>query len=109
MPARETTNGEPLLVQVNQQPHGSFYALEFLSQRRIRELFPEVHGLPSVFFGFNKEDEFESLHRPLWPLAAKLLTGLTEDQIARVGGVRFYNPWTKEVVWEWHLIVTANK
>ncbi len=103
--AHKGKNGNPLLVQVSLQPNGSFYALEFDSQDRIRGAFPDAPGLPSVFFGYRKEEEFEPLHRPLWPLAAKLLTGLNEEQVARLGGLRFYDAWTKAVIWEWK---TAN-
>jgi len=101
-------NGEPLLVRVSLEAGGSAYALDPLSKSRVRDTFPEAHILPGLFFGYEQEEEFESLHRPLWPKAAQLLTGLTVEQIEQLGGIKFYNPRTKQVVWEWHQLVTTN-
>jgi hypothetical protein len=93
-------NGEAILVQVNLQVNGAFYILEPPSENRIRDSFSEARTLPSVFFGYDRVEEFPERHAPLWPQAAHLLTGLTDEQIKRLGGITFYNPRTKEVVWQ---------
>ena len=99
--AQANRNGEPLLVWVGLDGEGSVYILDPRSEDRVREAFPEARVLPKVFFGYKREEEFETLHGPLWPLAGTLLTGLTLEQIGQLGGVKFYLPRRDKVVWEW--------
>ena len=101
-PSQQSNNGQPLLVRVGLAAGGSVYALDPLSEDRVREAFPEARGLPKVFFGYNSPEEFEALHRPLWPLAGTLLTGLTLEQIGQLGGLRFHEARTDTLLGEWH-------
>jgi hypothetical protein len=101
MAAKAHKEGGPLLVRVGLNAGGSTYALDPLSEDRVREAFPEAHGLPMVFFGYNTPGEFDTLHRPLWPQAAQLLTGLTMEQIGQLGGLKFSDAKTEATIWEW--------
>jgi hypothetical protein len=101
MSRKSDKTSDPLLVRVGLEAGGSVYALDPRSEDRVRAAFPQALMLPTVFFGYRKPEEFESLHKPLWPRAVELLTGLTGEDIALLGGVRFYNPRTRAVVWEW--------
>lgn len=98
---RKPETVEPLLIRVNLVVNGSVYELDHSSKRRIEREFPEARGLPLVLLGFDRTEEFESLHGPLWSLAGTLLTGLSLEQIAQLGGIRIYYPREKRVVWEW--------
>jgi hypothetical protein len=97
---RRQTKG-PLIMRVHLGANGSTYSLDVLSEDWVKRRFPEARGLPLVFFGWEKEEEFERLHGPLWPLAATLLTGLTMEQIGQMGGIRLENPRKNTVIWEW--------
>ena len=101
MAAKSHKKDGPLLVRVGLNAGGSTYALDPLSEDRVREVFPEVRGLPKVFFGYNTPGEFETLHRPLWLQAAQLLTGLTMEQIKQLGGLKFSDAMTETTIWEW--------
>jgi hypothetical protein len=99
LPRRQTEG--PLIMRVHLEANGSTYSLDVLSRLWVEEQFPKARGLPLVFFGWNKEEEFESLHGPLWPLAATLLTGITMEQIGQLGGIRLEEPLKTKVIWEW--------
>jgi hypothetical protein len=94
-------NGGPLQISVSLEVGGSAYGLDPLSRRLVQKRFPDARGLPGVFFGYHKKEEFEELHKPLWPLAATLLTGLTLEQIGELGGIQLSNPRTGKVYWDW--------
>jgi hypothetical protein len=98
-PQRQTKG--PLIMRVHLEANGSTYALDMLSEDWVKERFPEARGLPLVFLGWDEEEEFETLHGPLWPLVAMLLTGLTMEQIGPMGGVRLEDSGTNKVIWEW--------
>jgi hypothetical protein len=92
---------DALLIVVGLQHDGGVYQLDPLSERRIEEAFPGANVLPVVVLGYRTEADFERTHRPHWEQVAKVLTGLTPEQIARLGGVRVYDPERNRVVWEW--------
>jgi hypothetical protein len=92
---------EPLVMCVGLHADGATYELDVLSADRVQEQFPRAEGLPTVFFGYNKREEFERRHGRLWELAARLLTGLTMKQIGQMGGIRLEYPRTDQVFWEW--------
>ena len=101
MAAKSHKEDGPLLIRVGLNAGGSTYALDPLSEDRVREAFPEVRGLPKVFFGYNTPGEFDTLHRPLWPQAAQLLTGLAMEQIEQLGGLKFSDAKTEATIWAW--------
>ena len=43
----------------------------------------------SVFLGFDTRHDLERHLGPMWGPVAALLTGLTEDELTRLGGARF--------------------
>jgi hypothetical protein len=92
---------DAVLITVGIQQDGATYALSPTTEQRIREAYPKLHRLPAVFLGYHKDSDFDWLHPPRWKEMALLLTGLSEDQIAQLGGVRLYSPEREEVLWEW--------
>jgi hypothetical protein len=99
-PARLVENG-PLKIAIGFESDGCVYELDSSSEDRVAEAYPNVPRLPAVLFGFSNRAEFQTLHGPLWPVVGELLTGLTRDQIAELGGLRIYDPVKRTLVWEW--------
>jgi hypothetical protein len=99
-PMRPTAD-DPLVISVGIQHDGAAYELHPRSQRRIEEKFPGLKLLPVVFLGHRRASEFDTLQPPRWKQMALLLTGLTEEQIAEMGGVVLYSPEREQVLWEW--------
>ena len=94
-------NSKPIIIHVGRQHDGGVYDLDPLSLRRIRENFPMANVIPGILIGYQKEDDFIRVHGPLWSQMVAMLTGLNNDQISMLGGVRLYDPETESVIWEW--------
>jgi hypothetical protein len=91
MASVERQNG-PLVIYVGRQATGCAYELGPLSRRRIKESFPQAKSAPSVFVGYDTKKDFERVHGPIWEQVAAILTGLSADQISKLGGLRIYDP-----------------
>lgn len=96
--AIEEPNG-PLVIYVGRQATGCTYQMGPISRRRIREAFPDARIAPSVFVGYETKQDFEKAHGPIWDQLAIILTGLTREQIDKLGGIRIYDP-VAESKWE---------
>jgi hypothetical protein len=92
----------PLEIAVGWQGNGGAYQLQPWDQRRVREAFPEAIMIPAIFIHFDESVGYEPFHRPYWPEFARMLTGLTPEQLAHFGGVRLWDSSRHKVLWEWH-------
>ena len=101
---RKYLNGITDAIQINVWVtyDGVLYTLPHRTQRRIEERFPEARPLPRIILGHDKREEFPSRHEPYWDRMVSMLTGLTAEQIAELGGICIYNPDTEKVVRRWH-------
>ncbi len=54
----------------------------------------------SVFVAFDTSGPLDERHGPMWAHIVMLLTGLTEDQIAELGGYSFVSPADEEILFE---------
>ena len=90
-----------LLVLVGIQPDGGVYQLYPTSRLRVEEAFPRAKMFRSLVLHHRRDSDFEDWHGPVWERVVELLTGLTLDQIAQLGGVRIYDPEGDRVLWEW--------
>jgi hypothetical protein len=93
----EKPNG-PLYIFVGRQHDGAVYELGPRTEMRLEKAFPHARRLPSVLLGYDKQEDFEPLHGPLWEQVAQMLTGLTIAQISDLGGFRLYDP-ADELEW----------
>ena len=92
----------PLEIAVGWQQDGGVYELQPWDEDRIREAFPDAVIIPGMLVGYDETEDFERFHRRYWQQIALMLTGLTPEQIARLGGIRIWDPTAKKVLWEWH-------
>jgi hypothetical protein len=92
---------DALLICIAIQHDGAVYDLDSQSEFRIKERYPDATPLESIMLGHRREADFERLNRPRWEPMVLLLTGLTPEQIADLGGVRIYDIEQEQVVWQW--------
>ena len=92
----------PLEIAVGWQGSGGVYQLQPWDEDRVREAFPEAVLIPTMLVGYDQTRDYERFHRPYWEQIARMLTGLTPEQIAHFGGIRFWDAETEKVLWEWH-------
>jgi hypothetical protein len=92
---------DALLIEFGIQNDGAVYMIHPLSEFRIKERYPDAVSLRSLMLGHRKEEEFEKLNYPRREQLVLMLTGLTPEQIAELGGVRIFNQENECIDWEW--------
>jgi hypothetical protein len=92
---------EAVFLEVGRQGDGAVYGIDAFSQDRIRENYPDAQMLPDVVLGLHRDADCDRLHRRYWPQVAMMLTGLTAEELAALGGVRLWDPEAGKIIWEW--------
>jgi hypothetical protein len=90
-----------LWVRVVWQSGGGTYSLPPTTELKIREAFPDALMNRHIFIGFDETKDYNRYQRPIWDTLVQLLTGLTPQQIAQLGGVSLYDMEAKKVIWRW--------
>jgi hypothetical protein len=82
----------PVVVEVGFQG-GCSFGLDWLSHDLIRKRFPHAQMVPGVYIEREGKADFEADHlESIWKHVTLLLTGLTEEELAELGGYRVYDP-----------------
>lgn len=93
---------ETLVIYASADRSGTTYALEIPALRMLKERFGEsVRPSSCLFVSHETRDEFEELQGPLREQIIRLLTGLSEDRLQRLGRVEFRRPVTEERLASW--------
>jgi hypothetical protein len=91
----------PVTIYVNPQSEGCTFQLRLNGRNRIRKKFPLVEPWKKpIFIGYQAWDDFERNDWSVLLQVTRLLTGLSEDQVDQLGGVRFYDPSAERTLWE---------
>ena len=88
----------PVNVLVGRQSNGLTYALHPNSLQVIRKHFPAVHPQPSIFLGRDAQSDYEVASGTRYDQIAVLLTGLSLEELAELGGYRIVDPITDLVL-----------
>jgi hypothetical protein len=90
-----------IIIDVGWQQDGGVYRPDVLSEDLIRVKYPEAVVNPGILFGYDETEDFNRFHRPYWETLAQIITGLTPEQIAALGGVTFWDTDNEKVIWRW--------
>jgi hypothetical protein len=97
-----------LIVEVGWQYDGGVYEVHHWSEDRIRAAYPEAVINPGILLGYDETEDYERFHRPYWPQLVQMLTGLTPEQIAALGGVEIRDDEKEKTLWTWHPTLTES-
>lgn len=92
---------EPIIVYRDTDRDGATYTLSTESARRIREAFPGVHIPPRIFIAHETRADYGTIQEPMRGHIVLLLTGLSEEQLSRLGPVRYQDPVSEEDLGGW--------
>lgn len=98
---REPEPDEGIVIEVGWQYDGGVYMLDPRSEDLIQEKYPEAVINPGILFGYDDTKDVNRFHRPYWETLAQIITGLTPEQIAALGGVTIYDMDNGKVIWRW--------
>jgi hypothetical protein len=93
---------EPLLIYASREFDGFTYQLDPSSFRRVRHaLGDDARQFPRIFISYDVKEDFEKLVGPTKRELVLLLTGLSAEQVAQLGGVEFRDPNTDQPLFLW--------
>jgi hypothetical protein len=78
----------PLTILSIPTSEGTEFRLEPTSQERILTHFPNARPAGKVVFAAQVRADYERQHGPVWDQVITVLTGIPEESVARLGGVR---------------------
>ena len=90
----------PLTILSIDTSEGTEFRLEPASQERILTHFPNARPSGQVTFPDQVREDFERQNGPVWNQVIILLTGIPEEAIARLGGVRIVDEEDGQVLYE---------
>lgn len=87
-------------IEIIASPHRDdcSYELHPQSRRTLRERYPNVTLVPSLFVGYETQADFEELHGKMWTQIVTLLTGLSPKRLANLGGVYVIDPSDESIL-----------
>jgi hypothetical protein len=90
---------EPIVIHRSVNGNGQTFALDPLSETRVRECFGDrVHIHPRVSLGHESQADYDSMRADLVPHIVQLLTGVSQAQLETLGEVVFLDPVTDREV-----------
>ena len=90
-----------IIVNVGTQFDGYVFGLQPRSLEWLRTKFSHAHTIASVAIGFNnfnKKPDLQQIHGSIWNQISILLTGLSLEEINKLGGFTVFSPQTGEEV-----------
>ena len=86
----------PIVIFRSVNRDGATFALDRRSLARLREKFGDaVHSRTRLFVSHETEADLEAVHGSIAGQVVLMLTGLSEERLAEIGGVRFRDPVTE--------------
>jgi hypothetical protein len=81
----------PIIIFHSVNREGQTFALDPSSKSQIREVCgEEIYLPPRVFIAFDLKQKEKALPEDIFPLIGFLLTGLSNEEIERLGGISFF-------------------
>jgi hypothetical protein len=101
-PNSEITVGPlaPVMIHMRRESLGATFSLHPHSRRLVLRWFPKARPVTSVSIEYGTLFDFEQSHGPVWDHVALVLTGLTSDQLAQIGGYLIFDLLQEKTVFE---------
>ena len=90
-----------IIINVGIQFDGYVFGLQPRSRAWLQTQFPLAHTVASMAIGFNsfnKKPDFQQIHGSIWNQISILLTGLSLEEINKLGGFTVFSPQRGEEV-----------
>ena len=100
------TGKGPIDILVGRQSNGWTYGLHPNSFKLIRKRFPSIHPRPSISWARCASD-YEVTSGTSYDQIAVLLTGLSVEELAELGGYRIVDPITDLVLHETDVVAAG--
>ncbi len=103
LPSDTETSAGPLtrvLIFMRRHSLGADFSLHPHSKAFIHRRFPQSRPVSSISIEWNTKSDFEQEHGPIWDHIAVVLTGLSLEQLATLGGYQVYDLMREQTVYD---------
>ena len=104
-PGTPISEGPLMLITIlmRRNSRGADFALHPHSQRFIQRRFPDSHSIASISIESTTLDDFQRQHGSIWDHIAQVLSGLTMEKLASIGGFVIVDPAREQIVYQVNL------
>lgn len=89
-----------IVVEVGKQMEGATFQLSPHTRVALSSETGKQLPAASIFVSYDAKHDFDSAQGPFWNHIVALLTGLSEDQIRKMGGFSVVSPAGDEILFE---------
>lgn len=91
-----------LIIDVGKQLDGFTFRLNPLSEIELKEKFPNIQPVSSVFVSYDtyEEKDFGMLPESVWKYVGLMLTGFSENQFEKSDGFVFIDPLSEKEIFK---------
>ena len=89
-----------IVVEVGKQMDGATFQLSPQTRATLASKTGRQLPASSIFVSYETRKSAEAMQGPLWGHIVALLTGLSEDQIHKMGGFSIVSPTDDEILFE---------
>jgi hypothetical protein len=89
-----------IVVEVGKQMDGATFQLSPQTRASLASQTGKQLPAASIFVSYDTRKDLEKTQGPHWGHIVALLTGLSEDQILRMGGFTILSPTDNEILFE---------
>jgi len=91
-----------IIIDVGKQLDGFTFRLNPVSRIKLKERFPGISPVSSVFVSYDtyEEKDFGMLDENVWKYVALMLTGFSENQLEKSGGFVFLDPLNRKEIFK---------
>lgn len=90
----------PVIIQMRHQSLGQTFDLHPHSSSAIRRRFPQARQASNLSIEYGRDLNIEETYGPIWDYIAIMLSGLSHEQLADLGGYQIVDLKTDSVVHE---------
>ena len=89
-----------IIVEIGKQMDGATFQLSPQTRTALATQTGRQLLTSSIFVSYDTKRDFEAMHGPFWSHIVALLTGMSEDQIRKMGGFSVVSPTDDQVLFE---------
>ena len=89
-----------IVVEIGKQMNGATFQLSPQTRVALAAQTGKQFPASSIFVAYDTKRNSEAMHGPFWSHIVALLTGMSDDQIRKLGGFSVVSPTDNEVLFE---------
>jgi len=91
---------ERIKVWVGTDWDGFTFRLRPKTRKMLAERFPDAYMLPQISISFDERTSIEAVNESVYAHIAEMLLGIPYNEIQKIGGVRFHDTESEQLIYD---------